>query len=115
MLAHAQYPTGGGIHFDEDEVFTANVNSPPKGQYDLFSVAVHEIGHAIGIAHTDIKSAIMHAEYKYIDSANTQLDADDINAVAYLYGMYSWDPRVRGRGGLIYAPVGHSYLLCPTP
>ena len=49
------------MHFDEDETFTDGTNVGTN----FLSVAVHEIGHVIGISHQVYDSAArMHPSYK---------------------------------------------------
>lgn len=82
-LAHAYYPEGlnqsGDIHFDESE----NWGITTAGFFDIFSVALHEIGHAIGIGHSSVTSAVMHPTYNGIV---TGLHEDDIVTVQSIYG-----------------------------
>lgn len=58
----------------------------------LYGTAVHEIGHALGLNHTSLSSAVM---YEYLNSANRsgQLSADDVEGIVSLYGPRSaWTP-----------------------
>ena len=50
VVAHAFFPKDGKIHFDEEE--TWNVNS--KEGTDLLMTATHEIGHALGLGHSEV-------------------------------------------------------------
>ena len=86
ILAHAYYPPPGGgalagdTHFDEAETWT--VNLPPSG-IDLVSVAGHEFGHALGLAHSNVSTALMAPFYT---GAHRNLEADDIAGIQALYG-----------------------------
>lgn len=82
-LAHTFYPAppnsepiAGDMHLNADESW--NVGS----SIDLFSVALHEAGHALGLAHTDDPSAVMYPYYK----RNTGLSPNDIGGIQALYG-----------------------------
>ncbi len=85
-LAHAFLPpdhssssAGGDIHFDSGDTWTIGGGSG----IDIFSVALHEIGHAIGLDHSADQDAVM---YKFYSSPYSGLDEDDINGAVALYG-----------------------------
>ena len=81
MLAHAYYPQDGRAHFDEDETFTHNT---PSGT-NLLWVAVHEFGHSLGLAHSNVRQAVMYPYYTgYVP--DMKLHSDDIAGIQYLYG-----------------------------
>ncbi|XP_064098795.1 matrix metalloproteinase-17-like isoform X1 [Macrobrachium nipponense] len=88
ILAHAYYPYefghyGGDVHFDESEEWTID----PKDEYsglDFFTVAVHEIGHSLGLAHSPVAGSIMFPYYKGYDKVFS-LDYDDVMAMWELY------------------------------
>ncbi|XP_043928521.1 matrix metalloproteinase-18-like isoform X2 [Protopterus annectens] len=88
-LAHAFAPgegIGGDAHFDEDETWTKGVNG-----YNLFLVAAHEFGHALGLSHSNIPGALMYPSYSYVNPSQFRLHQDDINGIQSLYGP-SKDP-----------------------
>ncbi len=65
-LAHAYYPPenlgayASDVHFDDAEEWVLNGTSI---SYDLESVALHEIGHALGLAHSNVSGAVMELDY----------------------------------------------------
>ncbi|CAH2014667.1 unnamed protein product [Acanthoscelides obtectus] len=88
VLGHAYFPDSSGtcreIHLDINERwYFGNNPNIPKNQTSFLMVLVHEIGHALGIAHSASPNAIMFAFYQHEIRG---LDVDDINAVQYLYG-----------------------------
>ena len=82
ILGHAELPEDGSVHFDDDEVFTDQTQSG----VNLFSVALHEIGHALGLEHSSKENAVMNALYKEYKGYDIQLDSDDIDGIKQLYG-----------------------------
>ncbi|XP_041473580.1 72 kDa type IV collagenase-like isoform X2 [Lytechinus variegatus] len=86
-LAHAFTPnsgwgkTNGDVHFDDDEHFTHKVYSG----INLFYTAAHEIGHALGLDHSDQRNSLMWPWDKgYIP--NFRLPLDDRLGIQVIYG-----------------------------
>jgi len=81
-LAHAFFPQyGGDIHVDESELWTKDSF---KGT-NLLQTMAHEIGHSLGLSHSDKRDALMAPFYKGWEP-NLQLDQDDIRGIQALYG-----------------------------
>uniref|UniRef100_A0ACB8FGC0 Uncharacterized protein n=1 Tax=Sphaerodactylus townsendi TaxID=933632 RepID=A0ACB8FGC0_9SAUR len=53
---------------------------------NLFHVAAHEFGHALGLAHSTIQDALMFPKYIHSDPAKVRLHQDDIEGIQSLYG-----------------------------
>ncbi|XP_050365327.1 metalloendoproteinase 5-MMP-like [Argentina anserina] len=81
VLAHAFSPTRGLLHFDADENWSL---APKPDQIDLVYTALHEIGHLLGLAHSENPDAVMYATIK--PGAHSRvLHADDIAAIHAMY------------------------------
>ncbi|GMT19151.1 hypothetical protein PFISCL1PPCAC_10448 [Pristionchus fissidentatus] len=57
IVAHAFYPRDGRLHFDADEEWTLNQSNG----VNLYQTALHEIGHLIGLEHSNDPRAAMFA------------------------------------------------------
>ncbi|XP_064588980.1 matrilysin [Zonotrichia leucophrys gambelii] len=83
-LAHAFAPgegIGGDAHFDDDEKWS-DVNQ----DVNLFLVAAHEFGHSLGLAHSNVRGALMYPLYSYQNPQTFKLPADDRRGIQKLYG-----------------------------
>ncbi|GAV58089.1 Peptidase_M10 domain-containing protein/PG_binding_1 domain-containing protein, partial [Cephalotus follicularis] len=80
-VAHAFAPTDGRFHYDADENWSTD---PMYDELDLESVAVHEIGHLLGLGHSTDPNAVMYAEIE-AGTIKRDLDQDDIDGIHSLY------------------------------
>ena len=86
VLAHAFYPpTCGGthagkLHFDDAELWALAASS---GQFDTETVALHEIGHLLGLDHSTVQGSVMFPTY---GGARRALTKDDTDGIRSLYG-----------------------------
>lgn len=55
---------------------------------DFYSVALHELGHSLGLGHSTDPTSVMFAYYKGDDETTLQLSQDDILAMYQLYSKY---------------------------
>ncbi|XP_008458915.2 metalloendoproteinase 3-MMP-like [Cucumis melo] len=81
-LAHSLGAIDGRVHFDADEQWEGE---PSEERIDLESVALHELGHTLGLGHSSDPSAVMFA-YMEPDTYKTTLTSDDIEGIRSLYG-----------------------------
>lgn len=95
VLAHAFQPgteafgTGGTIagdvHFDVNQGWADDpTDTTADSDFDLFTVALHEFGHGLGLGHSSVAGSVM---YPYYSGARRTLAADDIAGIRALYGV----------------------------
>ena len=82
VLAHSFYPAppnpepiAGDIHINDAWSWSIG------GQWDIYSVVLHEIGHSLGIGHTDTPGSVMFPYYQKAEG----LKAQDIDSIRQLY------------------------------
>jgi hypothetical protein len=84
--AHSFFPpvygdsVSGDIHFNVNELFKTTYGGPG---FNVFNKAVHQIGHALGLAHTTAPGSVMSEFYK---DEFMLPNVDDIAGMRYLYG-----------------------------
>jgi len=87
VLAHASFPNPYDksqvfLHFDDDEQWLDSDSQ----DVDLETVAAHEIGHTLGLAHSDDPQALMFPSYS---GPHRSLSPDDIAGIQEIYGASS--------------------------
>ncbi|OVA14351.1 Peptidase M10 [Macleaya cordata] len=83
VLAHAFAPTNGRFHYDADEDWSTN---PKPDMMDLETIALHEIGHLLGLGHSSVPGAIMYPTFAY-GVKKRKLHGDDVQGIRALYGL----------------------------
>jgi len=105
VLAHAFFPSHGGLHFDDDEEWHVK---PGKNEgTELFHVTLHELGiivyenmfkwklqlswyllsgHSLGLGHNDRLTSVMYPYYQNKDK--DYLDDMDKACMVHLYGNF---------------------------
>ncbi|MBU67662.1 MAG: hypothetical protein CL858_19815 [Cupriavidus sp.] len=79
VLADGGYPPSGRINFDSAEAWTTA---------GLLSVSLHEIGHVLGLSHSNDRRSLM---YPY-DLNAAVIDSESTDAIRNLYG---WRPQIQ--------------------
>jgi hypothetical protein len=91
ILAHADFPPGCGVitnalpkplHFDDSEHMWV-VGAVTNG-FDVETVALHEIGHILGLQHSDVAGSVMFPTVSS-NATKRSLTADDLGGIHELY------------------------------
>jgi len=54
--------------------------------FDLRAAVTHEVGHVLGLGHSEVAGATMFAKHEHADLHRRELHDDDVEAARYLYG-----------------------------
>ncbi len=107
VLAHAFYPLPenralmGHIHFNA----LAPWNGASETGYNLTSVAMHEIGHVLGLAHSESRESIMFEDYSEWRNGLAKQDVDNIRSLYLQGGSVTVPGLVDPRGGGVSAEL----------
>nr|XP_047122960.1 stromelysin-2-like [Hydra vulgaris] len=87
IYAHAFFPlnnegNSGDVHFND----VYNFNVKERNGVNLYWVAIHKIGHSLGLYHSSVQNSLMYPYYKGTKDLNIQLHEDDILGIQNLYG-----------------------------
>lgn len=88
-LAHAFFPPpnagnlAGDVHFDEDEKWQDGIGQTGT---DLLGVSVHELGHSLGLRHTNVPNSTMNPFYP---TPNIPAQ-DDRDGIKNIYKEHIW-------------------------
>jgi hypothetical protein len=84
ILAAAASPANGGdVIFDSSEIWSV-ANPSPSGAIDFETIALHELGHALGLHHSAFREAAM---FPFAGALDRALDLDDAVGISSIYDM----------------------------
>ncbi|CAB1337238.1 unnamed protein product, partial [Coregonus sp. 'balchen'] len=89
-VGHAFFPSdparAGGVHLDAEEEWA--FRQPASEGTDLFTVLVHEFGHALGLSHSSARRSVMRPYYQgpVGDPLHYRLGPHDLEHITRLYG-----------------------------
>jgi len=84
-LAHASYPSAAHQHLHFNDWWNWNTLAYEFFSIDIETVALHEIGHLLGLKHSSVVGSVMQPEYD-LSTEHRVLHSDDLAALDALYG-----------------------------
>src|SRR5688572_15693679 len=73
------------VYTSRTHQFYSSRESGCSSEYDIDGVMAHEVGHVIGIGHSNVSGATMYPSVSACNTANRSLATDDVNAKNDLY------------------------------
>ncbi len=98
VCPYATCLTDADIEFNPADQFST-APTPPRGSFDVQAIATHEFGHALGLDHSGLASAIM---FPYGDSSGVvirNLSTDDAAGIGFLYPSAAYNTITGSLGG----------------
>ncbi|XP_042348697.1 matrix metalloproteinase-17b [Plectropomus leopardus] len=128
-VGHAFFPSdparAGGVHLDAEEEWA--FRQPASEGTDLFTVLVHEFGHALGLTHSSSRHSVMRPYYQGPagDPLQYRLGPQDLEHITQLYGKKNQllatdaprlapEPQLHHRGHHHHHTYGPSIDRCNT-
>lgn len=116
-LGHAFYPAtyptweplAGDVHFNDAYLWELG-NDLGSSAFDLMYVAVHELGHSLGLDHSEVPSAVMW-DTTYYWWVFDELSTDDISGIQSLYAAPALVPEPSSMP-LLASAIGLLLVAC---
>ena len=94
----------GVIRSVKIDMATQNVRGRPLDLADVRNIAAHEIGHALGLGHSNIPDDLMYYMYDFVETGTLNLPSQcDLEAIYSIYGT---------NGFLAYEKITVSSIPC---
>lgn len=117
-LTYLRYDSNTGEIVDADVLINGadyewidRMEAPEDEGYDLHSAMAHELGHALGLAHSDVREATMFATTRNDETHKRDLDVDDLDAIGTLYAGLEFSEPAADSGGCAAAPGSRDGML----
>lgn len=87
-------PRAGDLHFNDFPTWAiySGTGEPNQFRLDVYSVALHEIGHSLGLEHSENEASVMHKDIE-LGQVFSGLHPDDIQGIRALYApdINAWE------------------------